>query len=628
MKKFNSVCLLTFFAISFAQPLRPEAEEKIYYAPFPVALTLDGNFDDWENIPTVTLSEYPKPSPVEGENGPVTFALAADETNLYIYAAVTDKTVLAGTKDTEYWREDSIEFYLNATGDLAITQYQPGVSQMTITPLNIGRSPDETLVGGIQGSDAGAKAFVVKTENGYALELSVPLINDVWNITPQHGTTLGFEVQLNGSSGDTQDAQLNWIYRATDTGHPSNNPSLFGQLVFYEVGQAEKPQEQIMVENVNVVAEVPLQPSNTDGSGIPADVRTRVPNIPNLAEQPRNPWLWPFSSDSIWNMPIGSNAEYVPANLPKQGHVAFDQEYFFIIQESDPEYPIYTPGSWTKRCDGTVNTQFGEMTLQFPRDVVLPDATENPYSTPNNVATLLQPDGRTLIQIEPLTRCEKDGPLYGYIYTEWQRDAEGYVTQDLYGEGIEGTHFGSGLSGLGGSIRLGELTSEEPIRHALKLNLWGKQYLYYGEDVPGFRWPANRHDTGAEDKDSFNGYGGTNPSLVMGSLLAIPPTTTPGMLGLKTDVGYKLFYALQDYGAYVVDNSAWDAVGLVGEVGVEKEVQDFYGYSLTGDSGDFYSDINAIMQVLQIVDNNSPETVGGGGEPRQELAPALLEPQE
>lgn len=461
MKKFVAVLLLlTFFALTFAQLLAPKAEEKTYYAPFPVAITLDGTFDDWKDIPTVTLSEFPKLSTVEGKNGPVTFALAADAENLYIYADVTDKTIIMGEHGTDYWQEDSIEFYINATGDLSLTQYQPGVSQITVTPLNIGRSPDEPLVGGINGADANAKAFVVKTETGYALEMAVPLKTKVWSITPQHGTTIGFEAQLNGSTSDTQEAVLNWAYRDGDTGHPSNNPSLFGQLVFYRVGQTEKPQEQIMVESV--VETVPLQPSNTDGSGIPEDVKARVPNIPNLAEQPRNPWLWPFSSNSIWNMPIGSNAVYTPANLPKQGHVTFDQEYFFVIEESDPEYPVYTPGSWTKRCDGTVNTQFGEMRLKFPRDVVLPDATENPYSTPNNVATLLQPDGRTLIQLEPLNRCQKDGPLYGYIYTEWKRDAEGYLTQDLYGEGFEGTHFGSGLSGIGGSIRFGELTSDEP----------------------------------------------------------------------------------------------------------------------------------------------------------------------
>jgi hypothetical protein len=202
MKKFAAVLLLlSFFTISSAQP--PTPEEKIYYAPFPVAIALDGKFDDWENVPTVTLSELPKPSTVEGENGPVSFALAADETNLYIYADVTDKTVLAGTKGTDYWQEDSIEFYINATGDLSLQHYESGVSQMTITPLNIGRDLDETLVSGIQGKDAGAKAFVIQTEKGYALELAVPLKNEVWNITPQHGTTIGFEFKRLSSTGFT-----------------------------------------------------------------------------------------------------------------------------------------------------------------------------------------------------------------------------------------------------------------------------------------------------------------------------------------------------------------------------------------------------------------------------------------
>ena len=30
----------------------------------------------------------------------------------------------------------------------------------------------------------------------------------------------------------------------------------------------------------------------------------------------RDPLKWPFAQNSIWNMPIGSGAQYVPANLP------------------------------------------------------------------------------------------------------------------------------------------------------------------------------------------------------------------------------------------------------------------------------------------------------------------------
>ncbi len=31
----------------------------------------------------------------------------------------------------------------------------------------------------------------------------------------------------------------------------------------------------------------------------------------------RDPYLWPFSQKSIWNMPVGSLAEYVPAKIQK-----------------------------------------------------------------------------------------------------------------------------------------------------------------------------------------------------------------------------------------------------------------------------------------------------------------------
>jgi len=46
--------------------------------------------------------------------------------------------------------------------------------------------------------------------------------------------------------------------------------------------------------------------------------------------------------------------------------------------------------------------------------------------------------------------------------------------------------------------------------------------------------------------------------LVMGSLLAIPTWVSPEKLGLTTSAGKEVFYAMQDYGAYVVDDSGWD----------------------------------------------------------------------
>ena len=54
---------------------------------------------------------------------------------------------------------------------------------------------------------------------------------------------------------------------------------------------------------------------------------------------------------------------------------------------------------------------------------------------------------------------------------------------------------GSGLSALGGAIRVGELLpTTGPIRHALKLELFAKQYYYWKVGTTTnetcWRWPA------------------------------------------------------------------------------------------------------------------------------------------
>jgi len=53
--------------------------------------------------------------------------------------------------------------------------------------------------------------------------------------------------------------------------------------------------------------------------------------------------------------------------------------------------------------------------------------------------------------------------------------------QDIYGSGMVGAHGGSGLSAIGGALRCGELTpTSGAIRHALKMNLFGRKNIYCG----------------------------------------------------------------------------------------------------------------------------------------------------
>ncbi len=327
----------------------------------------------------------------------------------------------------------------------------------------------------------------------------------------------------------------------------------------------------------------------------------------------RDPWLWPFDQNSIWNLPLGSGAIYQPANLPPGGAIGVDNNLLYRIPAGSPLRQRYDPGSWEKRCSGT--TQYDDQPIGIPDALIVPDSVTEPpesYSTPNNAAALLQPDGRTLIQLEPLARCKVGGPVYGYRYTP---------DLDLYGPGIGGSQFGSGLSAIGGTIRLGELTGSDPIRHVLKVELW-ENYTYYNpqDPTPGYRWPAERSDAIAP-----KAYKGRNPQLEMGALLAIPPQITAQQLQLRTPAAIKIFQALQDYGAYHVDSTSWDSHAIAVEAGVEQEFATSYGYGMEGEAGSnlFVDDMMKIFPVLAVVTNNSPISVGGGGVRRAPLAPAL-----
>jgi hypothetical protein len=297
----------------------------------------------------------------------------------------------------------------------------------------------------------------------------------------------------------------------------------------------------------------------------------------------------------------------MPAKIKPALRFTADQEYLVRLKARDPHRPLYKYSSWEKRCSGK-KRPMGK--LPIPDDLIVPDARKG--YTPNNTAAFLLPNGRTIVQVGVLARCQKGGPIYG-----WR-----FPNVDIYGTGIGGTHGGSGLSAIGGSIRRGELTSDHPIRHALKVHLWGKKYLYYSKKIPGYRWPADRADNYAPKQ-----YRGKNSQLVQGSLLAIPPQVTAESLKLQTPPGKKLFHALQDYGAYVVDDSAWDAYGFAVEKGVPAEFQKSYGYRFeyfkASQKKPFHADIAKLFEALHIVTNNGPMSIGGGGTPRVPLAPPL-----
>lgn len=210
--------------------LAPEGVSgETYYAPFPVSIALDGDLADWAGVPRVVLAGA-------SETPTVSFAAAADGDNLYFSADVTDDSIITGQHGTDYWNEDSVEFYLNATGDLNLSEYIAGVAQITIPALNANQ-PEEPAIGGMQGASADAQVSVVLTDTGYRVEAAVPLVNDVWEIVPEHDGILGFQVHLNSASSADRDTKLIWsVFDSSDQSYL--DPGLFGQLIFFEVGEA------------------------------------------------------------------------------------------------------------------------------------------------------------------------------------------------------------------------------------------------------------------------------------------------------------------------------------------------------------------------------------------------------
>ena len=330
------------------------------------------------------------------------------------------------------------------------------------------------------------------------------------------------------------------------------------------------------------------------------------------AAETRDPWLWPFAGDSIWNTPIGDGADYQgEGHFKAEGTIGADPEFHYRVSADAPKRKLFEPHGWP-----VVDGNHGK----FFRDFQVDDDVVVRTHVSNNAAAFVLADG-TVEQLEPFLRMEAGGPIVG-IPNPFGKGI------DLRGPGIIGTHWGSGMSAFGGSLRHGELTNDEPIRHALKLDVQGKRYLHYDamSKTPGYRWPATNAD-GYAAKVGHGGYEGSDPRFVQGSLLAIHPRHTAASLKLKTKPAKKLLVAIQDYGIYIVDDAGSDSYWLCPSWEATGEFHETFGYSMnanpkTGGPGkDWYDDVLTLMTVLSVVDNNRADNIGGGGKRRAPSAP-------
>ncbi len=212
----------------------PAVKGEVLYIPFPVRIKVDGDLSDWEGIPSQYVDYGSLPSSNPNENGSFTFSVASDMDNLYITMQMPDANI-----GTDFWNEDSMEFYMNASDDLNANAYGLKIFQANINAADIGNTdPNALTITGVFSSDAHVQGYVFKTEKGWGFEAALAL-KDL--LVPEHGREVGFQAQINGASALDRDVKLIWSkYDTSDLSWQS--PNLFGRALFFELGRDDVPQ--------------------------------------------------------------------------------------------------------------------------------------------------------------------------------------------------------------------------------------------------------------------------------------------------------------------------------------------------------------------------------------------------
>lgn len=249
----------------------------------------------------------------------------------------------------------------------------------------------------------------------------------------------------------------------------------------------------------------------------------------------------------------------------------------------------------------------------------------------------------TLLQMQPIYRCAPGSPILARFGNDTDGCPQNFPNvTSILGDGALGAHGGSGLSGVGGTIRLGELLSNSPpIRHALKLEMSGT-YHYFGayplQNATAYNggrvqyvWPATGSDSGSTFPNPY--YKGANPHLAPGALLALPQAVLADV-HVTTPPGRKIRDALATFGGYIVDDTGGgNSVAICQSAEVNLEMRQTYGFAMTyphgvargdpGMAGALYEDLLSIFQNLHAVTNNAPGSIGGGGKPLAPSAPEI-----
>lgn len=308
-----------------------------------------------------------------------------------------------------------------------------------------------------------------------------------------------------------------------------------------------------------------------------------VPRVASSRRQgnKRDPWQWPFSPASPWNRPLGDGAHFEPVDFPNA---------------QVPSFPIGIRWRTILVAEPPVRTRPVFLDGKHVADFSLPRHIEEKRFD-DDVLCVVDSQRQAAAELSRLT----PGPQEGIAVRR-------FVKVDVRGSGVapDGAGLGEyGGAAMAGVVRRGELAAG--VRHAIAIAFNRAALNRAGADGRPFVWPASAASPDASAK--FSGRG----NVFIGSLLAIPPGVDITKLGFgDSGPAFELARALQDYGAYVVANCEWQRMHFyISDNEAPKEALDFA--------------LERLASELRVVTNNTPQTPGGGGKPRREPAPDIVE---
>jgi hypothetical protein len=305
----------------------------------------------------------------------------------------------------------------------------------------------------------------------------------------------------------------------------------------------------------------------------------------------------PFSDDSIWNTPLGLDAEFLSPDDPESkmlhsddvggksnsyAWISVDATGVYKTGESDPLATwYYDVRSASANWPSAPPLTQGSIKLYTPNDIKF-------FGSTDHVIVLIDPDGKTAYEMW-LGEYTKKKNLYHTRYlVRVDMKGSGIASGENRSEGIRA--FGGSL--LGGLIRCSELERSD-IRHAVPILVSPSQARRGKTMTEQKVWPAMNTDGGGK-----NNYSGLVP---IGRLVAIPPQVDLNKLKLTRE-GLTLARSLQEFGGYVVDTATNTmSIGAI-ESGCRQQSVDH-----------LFLDIRKIRDQLLPVVNNDPNHIGGPG---------------